>query len=118
MHLYMLHFIIFAQSSVDISNYNVTSLIHKLITGEEYWPSKQTSKQPPAAGQRSSRGGGYEQEVIIEEVVMEDTRESKMLTEKGAKVNQDGNDGDTTSHLKGPLCNGGYHQMCVTGSTV
>ena len=60
------------QSSVDISNYNITSLIYKLTTGEEYSPSATNSFKLGQSSFQDGSSAGCCEEMINEEAVGED----------------------------------------------
>ena len=111
------------QSSADISNYNITSFIHKLTTGEEYAPFGNASSKQPKVGQRSSQSqqfGYTNQEVIIEEVASEESHASQEedsgkgeaeceSSDKGVvELSKHSSSSKTTSTLRGPLFNGEY----------
>ena len=105
LYLYIKHPLF--QSSVYISNYNITSLIYKLTTGEEYSPS---TTKPFKVSQRSfqdvSAWCGC-QEVIHEEVGGQDFRG------EGAPELIQGGDcaAGAASRTEGPLFSGEWQEV-------
>ena len=113
-HIHMAHLL---QSSVQVSNYNITSLIHKLTTGEDYSPPNSTSTNPPLVGKRSSQGAGsrgcVSQDVIIEEVdEVEGDGIGETQNQGRPEQNPNKSNGRSASQLKGPLFNGGWMTLC------
>ena len=86
------------QTSVSISNYNITSLICKLTSGQEY--STIIKSSSPDQRSSSDERCHYQQEVAIEEIDKEESG-SGVTSQEGANV-----DDCTSSRPKGPIVNG------------
>ena len=90
------------QSSVDISNYNITSLIYKLTTGEEYSPSATNPFKLSKSSFQDKSADGSCEEMINEEVVGQDFH-----SEGVPQLVQDGEcAAGAASKTEGPLFSG------------